>query len=334
MTVKQRRQDMRCKKIIFFLFFLFMMFIWTYPSGAQTGSQQETLKQYITDLQKNPDDFALREKIIKHVQTMKPQPTLPDEAERFLSRGKAAVKIAKEPKDYHDAAVEFEKALQAAPWLGDAYYNLGIIQEKAGDLSGAMRNLKLYLLASPGATDTKEVKDLIYELEFRQEKADKERREKKEASARLEQAERLLQLLSGAWNGLVCYNNYRNFWDKQDESYLGCNFTEKGESKWHAIYTGGDEPFKFFFKFPGDGTVMLDSDESWGECKGKVYGIVQGTSLSDIRWEVRPETGTPKQVYSEIRNDGTSLTISCDRPLSSPDPNVRYNYIYYKRPKR
>ena len=284
------------KRIVMTLSVFVVVSVSGFTAYAAEGPQ-DVLNQYIADLRRNPNDNALREKIIKHVQTMKPQPALPDEAERFLSRGKAAVKIAKEPKDYQDAAAEFEKALQAAPWLGDAYYNLGIIQEKAGDLSGAMRNLKLYLLASPGATDVKEVKDLIYELEFRQEKADKERQKKEEASARLEQAERLLQLLSGEWNGITCKNNHEAFW-KGDFSGLGCNLTEKGELKWYTLNVDSG-PIKFFFKFPGDGTVKLESYESWAECKGTVYGIVQGTSLSDIRWEVRPETGTPKQVYSK-----------------------------------
>jgi membrane protein implicated in regulation of membrane protease activity len=47
------------------------------PAQAQTGSPQDTLNQYISDLQKNPTDYALREKIIKHVQTMKPAPAIP-----------------------------------------------------------------------------------------------------------------------------------------------------------------------------------------------------------------------------------------------------------------
>jgi tetratricopeptide (TPR) repeat protein len=323
---------MNCKRIVTtFLVFIIVSALGFMAYAAE--GPQETLNQYIAELQKNPNDFALREKIIKLVQTMKPAPEISEEARRYMGRGIAAMKDAKSADDFRDAVKEFERASLDAPWFANAYYNLGIAQDKAGIYADAIKNLKLYLLAAPDARDAESVKGLIYELEFRQEKADKERREKKEASARLEQAERLLQLLSGAWNGLVCYNNYRNFWDKQDESYMGCNFTEKGESKWHAIYVGGDELFKFFFKFPGDGTVMLDSYESWAACKGNVYGIVQGTSLSDIRWEVRPKTGTPKQVYSEIRNDGTFLKISCDRPLSSPDPNVRYNYIYYKRPE-
>lgn len=40
----------------------------------------DTLKQYVADLQKNPGDDALREKIIKLALTLNPKPALPDEA--------------------------------------------------------------------------------------------------------------------------------------------------------------------------------------------------------------------------------------------------------------
>ena len=42
--------------------------------AVEAQSPQATLKQYISDLQKNPNDNALREKIIKLVQIIKPAP--------------------------------------------------------------------------------------------------------------------------------------------------------------------------------------------------------------------------------------------------------------------
>jgi len=170
----KRRQKVRCKKMFFFSFFLVVIFIQPYLAGAQTGGPQETLNQYISDLQKNPNEFALREKIIKLVQGMKPQPSVPEEVERYLARGRAAFKGAAQPKDFEDAVNEFKKALLIAPWVAEGYYNLGIVQDKAGQYQNAIHNLKLYLLAAPNATDVKEVKSLIFEIEYRQEKAQKE----------------------------------------------------------------------------------------------------------------------------------------------------------------
>lgn len=158
-------------------FSLTLMFASACLAPAQSADAQETLKQYISDLQKNPNDYALREKIIRLVQTMKPAPAVPEEAERYMARGGAAVKAAKNEKDFQDAALEFEKASLAAPWLAAAYYNLGITQDKAGKYREAIQSLKLYLLAAPEASDAKAVKTLVYEIEYRQEKAAKEREE-------------------------------------------------------------------------------------------------------------------------------------------------------------
>lgn len=141
---------------------------------AQTPPLPEPLKQYVSNLQGTPNDVALREKIIRHVQAIRKAPAVPEEAERFMARGTAAVRAAKDVNDFKDAAAEFEKATLTAPWLASAYYNLGISQDRAGMYADAIRNLKLYLLAAPDAPDAKQVKTLIYEIEYRQEKAAKE----------------------------------------------------------------------------------------------------------------------------------------------------------------
>jgi tetratricopeptide (TPR) repeat protein len=144
---------------------------------AASAAPQEVLSQYVSDLQKNPSDYALREKIIRHVQGMRQKPAIPEEAERYMARGAAAVKGAKTEKDFQDAAAEFEKASLAAPWLPAVYYNLGITQDKAGKYKEAIQSLKLYLLAAPDASDAKAVKNLTYEIEYRQEKAARDARQ-------------------------------------------------------------------------------------------------------------------------------------------------------------
>lgn len=57
-----------------------------------------------------------------------------EEAQRYFNRGMAAVEIAKSPDDYALAIKEFEKAIRLAPEWPDVYYNLGMVQEKAGRL--------------------------------------------------------------------------------------------------------------------------------------------------------------------------------------------------------
>jgi tetratricopeptide (TPR) repeat protein len=153
------------------LFVMLLLILGLSVSVTHAQSPQQTLNQYVADLQKNPNDNALREKIIKHVQGMRQKPAVPEEAERYMARGAAATKGAKTEKDFQDAAAEFEKASLAAPWLPAIYYNLGITQDKAGKYGEAIQSLKLYLLAAPDASDAKAVKNLTYEIEYRQEKA-------------------------------------------------------------------------------------------------------------------------------------------------------------------
>lgn len=153
------------------LLFSLLLIILIFAALAQAANPQQTLNQYISDLQKNPNDNALREKIIKFVQEMQQKPAIPEEAERYMARGTAAAKGAKNPNDFKDAVREFEKASLVAPWLANAYYNLGVAQDGAGMYTEAIKSLKLYLLAVPNASDAKK---LIYEIEYRQEKAAKE----------------------------------------------------------------------------------------------------------------------------------------------------------------
>jgi tetratricopeptide (TPR) repeat protein len=150
-------------KLWIFVFGMLML-----ATAAYADSPRDQLKQMVEQLQKNPADTALREKIIKLAQEIKPAPAVPEEAERRMARGTAAFKGAKSVADYRDAAKEFEQATLAAPWYGDAYFNLGVAQDKAENYEAAVRSLKLAQLASP---EVKEIKALIYEVEYRNEKA-------------------------------------------------------------------------------------------------------------------------------------------------------------------
>ncbi|MGA9057646.1 MAG: tetratricopeptide repeat protein [Terriglobia bacterium] len=153
------------------------------PAQAQTASPQETLDQYVADLQKSPDDTALREKIIKLVLEMSPAPETPAEAKRHMSRGVAAVEDAKTPDDFKDACNEFRQATTLAPWLADAYRNLAIAQDKAGMYDEALASLRLYLLTKPSSSDADWAEDLKSKVEYRKEKAAKEAEAKAKESS-------------------------------------------------------------------------------------------------------------------------------------------------------
>jgi tetratricopeptide (TPR) repeat protein len=145
-----------------------------YSAQAYAQTPQQTLNQYIADLQKNPNDNALREKIIKHVQGMKVKPSVPEEARKYINRGLAAAEGTKNENDYKDAIAEFQKAVNIAPWLGVGYRGLAIMQDKASLYSQALQNLKLFLLTNPSTGDVEAANTLRDKIEYRQEKAAKE----------------------------------------------------------------------------------------------------------------------------------------------------------------
>ena len=149
-----------------FIMFTFTLLALTASADAQ--SPREQLQQMVEQLQKTPSDNVLRERIIKLGMEIKPAPAIPEEAVRRMARGAAAFKSATSAADYQDAAKEFEQAVLAAPWFADAYFNLGVTQDKAGSYEAAQRSLKLGQLSAP---DSKEIKALIYEVEYRHEKA-------------------------------------------------------------------------------------------------------------------------------------------------------------------
>lgn len=165
-------------------------------AAEQAGRHREALSQYVSALQSAPSgsdkDFALRRKIIEVAGKVKPAPAIPEEATRFLARGRAAVSAAKDEQGFQRAANEFHQALKLVPWLADGYYNLGVVLDKAGRYAEAIQNLKLYLLANPNTADAKQVQELIYGIEYRQEESKRAGVEKKSAATDL-------AALSGAW---------------------------------------------------------------------------------------------------------------------------------------
>lgn len=174
-------------------------------AAEQSGKLREALRHYVTALQATPEGSSteqqLRETIIKLARKLDPPPAVPEEAERRMARGRAAIESASSEQDFIEAATEFQKAARAAPWLPEAYFNLGVVYEKAGRYEEARRNLKLYLTAAPNASDAKQVREQLYKLEFQAEKAN---RQKEEERKKVEEARvRPYEALSGAWENPV-----------------------------------------------------------------------------------------------------------------------------------
>jgi hypothetical protein len=96
--------------------------------------------------------------------------TVLEEARRHMARGQAAVEMAKSPADLEDAVMEFQKAIELAPDWPDAYYQLGVLQDKLGKYDDAWNNLKRCLQLAPQASNAGQIQELIYKIEYKRDK--------------------------------------------------------------------------------------------------------------------------------------------------------------------
>src|ERR1039458_4692333 len=170
---------MSCSGVLFAL--LFMVGVIAVP--AQSTNPQEILKQYISDLHNNPNDTALREKIIALAQTMRPAPAIPEEARGHYVMAATFVEKAKDSTGFERAVGEYKAALLAAPWWADAYKKLAIAQKAAERYDDAIASLNLYLLTQPA--DARAAQDEIYKLKaLKQSAADDQAKRQKEEQQR------------------------------------------------------------------------------------------------------------------------------------------------------
>ncbi|MFH1075775.1 MAG: hypothetical protein V1753_02885 [Pseudomonadota bacterium] len=176
---------------------LVFVLIFVLISPVQAQSPQETLTQYLSDLQKNPNDTALREKIIRHVQTMRPAPAIPEEARRNYVMAKTLFKDAKNVQDYNDALAKFKTALLIAPWWANAYLDSGLAYEAAQQYNEAINALKLFIVASPDSEKARKAQDEIYIIEAKKEKAAKESSPQAAAAKKRQTEEDFIKKLNG-----------------------------------------------------------------------------------------------------------------------------------------
>jgi tetratricopeptide (TPR) repeat protein len=139
-----------------------LLFAIAAPAQAQTAIPQQTLNQYVSNLQHSPNDTALREKIIAFVQTMKPAPAIPEEARGHYVMAARFMEKAKDNTGFERAVVEYKAALLAAPWWAEGYKNLAIAQKAADQYDDAIASLNLYLASQPA--DARDAQDEIYKL--------------------------------------------------------------------------------------------------------------------------------------------------------------------------
>lgn len=140
-----------------------------HASPNANASVREQFQQFVTQLQANPSDDALRTKIIQLVLTFDPKPAVPPESQVADGKAKTLFAHASSPEDMKAAAATFGQASLLAPWVSAYYFNQAAALDKAGDSDGVIRALNFYLLAAPNAADAEEVRGRIEGIKYAEE---------------------------------------------------------------------------------------------------------------------------------------------------------------------
>lgn len=101
--------------------------------------------------------------------------SIPDDAQRHFVRGQMAFN----DKDFAQAAAEFQVAIKLAPNWSVAWFNLGVAQEQAGLVKGALESFRKFLQLAPNDPDAASIKVKVFELEYQSERMEKDNERKR-----------------------------------------------------------------------------------------------------------------------------------------------------------
>ena len=137
------------------------------------GNTLRALKIYMSILRTTPgahpiavsfndykDAIAISRKL-KHV------PPAPEAYRKEMVIALMLVREAKSPEDYTKVRDHFVAAAGLAPWMPLPYQGLGHVEEALKDYSAAAQYFRLYLLAAPRASNSRAIRDHIYELSYK-----------------------------------------------------------------------------------------------------------------------------------------------------------------------
>lgn len=265
-------------------------------AAERSGQYSQALAHYTAALQAATPGSDVESRLLERAASVsakvRPLPPLPPEAERRFVRGQTAVQSARDAEAFQRAAEEFRASLRAAPWLADAYYNLGIVLDKAQRYDEAARALKLYMLAAPTAKDAGEAQRLIYQIEFRQEEAQRAKAKSAAVAAAKAEEQRRLGFLVGRWGGTLTTN------------WSGINPSIRPQIQ--TISVSMDVAI--------NGTDMTLTRPDTG--RAVLVGKITGTDAASIRWQLPPGYAYPGEPVA-VQVDPTRIYFA--QPVRNPN---------------
>jgi tetratricopeptide (TPR) repeat protein len=284
------------------------------PARPQAAGQQ-TFHQYVAALQNNPNDDALRQKIIALAQSMKTPPAVPADAYELVGRAAYAIKNANTDADFLAAADAYGKALQLAPWVADYYFNQGVAYEKAKHFDEAIADFNWYLTAAPNAKDANEVRERIGGLKYAKEKAGDEQRA---AAAR------------------AAYESSPEGRAEKEKKDFAELLRKIDGRTYTYTQTISDSPVTLYYRIRIEGNYLIPA--------GYNVGLLNGphTWQEDDRIEIQGAVTTitqdgrasrPGQTYHSVHtyvisSDGESITVTHEYTFS-PGPHTNSSATYH-----
>jgi tetratricopeptide (TPR) repeat protein len=129
--------------------------------AVRKGDAGEVFKQYLAEFAINGHNGPLRTKIIDLAKSLYPRPAIPAEARRLMAQGIDEFKKADDPAGLRAAGETIWKAMRAAPWWANAYFNLALVQHECGYYVAEADSLKTYLQISPHGHDADTIKQRL-----------------------------------------------------------------------------------------------------------------------------------------------------------------------------
>lgn len=265
------------------------LFVLIASSGHSQNSRttpREQLRQYVAQLQQNPNDNDLREKIIKLALTIEPAPEIPDEAKENEGAAEWAFKHAQNKDDFASAAKQYQKSLLVAPWVARDYFNLALYEEKAGLYDKAITNYNLYILAAPDAKDHDEVIKKIGAMKYAAEHTTPAAEAAKQEEQRTEEQEDSLKSVDGACFVHETRNDDPHSMDAWhiEKAYIVIH--GNGLQEWHFMFGGSEDGNHF--QPTGSGCPLLTSS-----------GCNSNSSLGIYHWKIKYEISSDRKWVDE-----------------------------------
>lgn len=135
-------------------------------AAKRAGDKRAELRHLADAFRHSPNDVALLKRIAALTASLKPPPAVSDEARRLAESANQDAGSSN-PPTLAGAAAAYQQAIGQAPWWGDLYVNLGLIEEKLGRFTDAKRHFEMFLIVTPNAPEAAVVRRKINEMDFR-----------------------------------------------------------------------------------------------------------------------------------------------------------------------